>query len=49
MFDTLKIKFFQGKQYIKDIQNAPMREQFRGLPTLNNKNCTNCKKLCNVL
>ena len=48
MFDTLKIKFFQGKQYIKDIQNAPMREQFRGLPTLNNKNCTNCNKCLSV-
>ena len=34
MLDTLKLKYFQGKQYIPDIQNAPMREQFRGLPIL---------------
>lgn len=34
MFDTLKSRFFQGKQYIKDIKNAPMREQFRGFPIL---------------
>ena len=32
MFDTLKSRIFQGEQFIKDIQNAPMREQFRGLP-----------------
>ncbi|MBQ8168331.1 4Fe-4S binding protein [bacterium] len=34
MFDTLKSRIFQGKQYIKDIQNAPMRDQFRGFPIL---------------
>lgn len=33
MFDTLKSRIYQGKQYIKDIENAPMREQFRGFPT----------------
>ena len=36
MLDTLKLKYFQGKQYIPDIQNAPMREQFRGFPLLKN-------------
>ena len=34
MLDTLKLKYFQGKQYIPDIKNAPMREQFRGLPII---------------
>ena len=34
MLDTLKLKYFQGKQYIPDIKNAPMREQFRGFPIL---------------
>ena len=34
MFDTLKLKYFQGKQFIPDIKNAPMREQFRGFPIL---------------
>ena len=34
MFDTIKLKYFQGKQYIKDIKNAPMREQFRGFPII---------------
>ncbi len=34
MLDTIKLKYFQGKQYIKDIQNATMREQFRGFPII---------------
>ena len=34
MFDTLKLKYFNGKQYIPDIKNATMREQFRGFPIL---------------
>ncbi len=34
MFDTLKSRIYQGKQFIKDIQNAPMRDQFRGFPIL---------------
>ena len=32
MLETLKLKYFQGKQYIPDIKKAPMREQFRGFP-----------------
>ena len=38
MFDTLKLKYFQGKQYIPDIPNAPMREQFRGFPIIKSGN-----------
>lgn len=34
MFDTLKSRIFQGNQFIKDIENAPMRDQFRGFPIL---------------
>lgn len=34
MLDTIKLKYFQGKQYIKDIKNAPMRVQFRGFPVI---------------
>lgn len=34
MFDTLKSRIFQGRQFISDIPNAPMREQFRGFPIL---------------
>ena len=34
MFDTLKSRIYQGNQFIKDIKNAQMREQFRGFPIL---------------
>lgn len=34
MLDTLKLRIYQGQQFIKDIQNAPMREQFRGFPVI---------------
>ena len=38
MLDTLKLKYFQGKQYIPNIKKAPMRQQFRGLPILKSGN-----------
>ncbi len=44
MFDTLKSRIYQGKQYIEDIENAPMREQFRGFPKLNTGVDTSCLK-----
>ena len=34
MLDTLKLRIYQGEQFIKDIKNAPMREQFRGFPVI---------------
>lgn len=46
MFDTLKSRIYQGKQYIEDIENAPMREQFRGFPELSED--INCKDLENI-
>ena len=43
MLDTIKLKYFQGRQYIKDIKNAPMREQFRGFPVIKSGEVnTNC-------
>ena len=48
MFDTLKSRIYQGQQFIKDIPNAPMREQFRGIPTFKNINCDYCKKCMDV-
>ena len=48
MFDTLKSRIYQGNQFIKDIQNAPMRSQFRGLPKLCNSDCNNCSACLNV-
>ena len=34
MLDTLKLRIYQGQQFIKDIPNAQMREQFRGFPII---------------
>ena len=34
MLDAIKLKYFQGRKYIKDIENAPMKEQFRGFPII---------------
>ena len=34
MFETLKLRVYQGEQFIKDIRNAEMREQFRGFPII---------------
>ena len=35
MLETLKLRIYQGEQFIKDIPNAPMRSQFRGFPKIN--------------
>ena len=48
MLDTLKSRIYQGQQFIKDIPNAPMREQFRGIPILSNSACSSCKKCLDV-
>ncbi len=48
MFDTLKSRIYQGNQFIKDIKNAQMREQFRGLPKLCNSKCNNCEACLNI-
>lgn len=47
MLDTLKLRIFQGEQFIKDIENAEMRSQFRGFPVLNeNEDCSACEGIC---
>ncbi len=47
MLDTLKARIYQGKQFIKDIENAPMREQFRGFPVLKKGIDTSvCEGIC---
>jgi len=47
MFDTLKSRIYQGKQYIKDIENAPMRTQFRGFPVFHAAESTEgCENIC---
>ena len=39
MLDTLKSRIYQGKQYIKDIKNAPIKEEFRGFPIIKDGEC----------
>lgn len=49
MLDTLKMKLTQKNQFIPDIKNAPIRTQFRGLPSLNDSKCEKCgecTKIC---
>lgn len=47
MFDTLKSRIYQGSQFIKDIENAPMREQFRGFPKFNvGEDFSKCSGIC---
>ena len=48
MFETLKIKIYNGKQYIKDIPNAQMREQFRGFPVIKNVEGVDSSSLKNI-
>ena len=38
MLETLKLKYYQGKQYIPDIKNASMKAQFRGFPVIKSDN-----------
>lgn len=50
MFDILKVRKNQGKQYIPDIKKAVIHEKFRGLPNIKNdaclKDCNLCVDLC---
>ena len=39
MFDTLKSRIYQGKQYIKDIRNASIKQEFRGFPIITGGEC----------
>lgn len=48
MIDTLKTRIFQGKQYIKSIEKAPMRSQFRGLPKVDSRFCKGCGTCVNL-
>lgn len=48
MFETLKMKLWQKKQYIPDIKNASICKNFRGLPKLCESKCNQCAKCVNV-
>lgn len=49
MFNTLKLRIYQGDQAIPDIQKAEISTQFRGLPLIDHQlcsNCLNCSTIC---
>lgn len=48
MLRTLKLRFFHGKLFIKDIKAATVNSKFRGLPIINASTCTNCQKCISV-
>ena len=50
MNHSLKIRFLQGDPVIHDVRNEKLPPLFRGLPTIENKNCpvdcNKCKEIC---
>lgn len=48
MLNTLKLRYFQGKQFIADPENIILKENFRGIPILNNEKCDKCNKCISV-
>lgn len=42
MFDSIKVRIKQGKQYIPDIKRAEINPKFRGLPQLHDQTCVLC-------
>lgn len=49
MLETIKCAKLQKNQIIKDIKNAAVTENFRGLPKINAEKCTNieeCRNIC---
>ena len=48
MLNTLKLKYFQGKQFIEDPEKAILKEKFRGIPILDGSKCDKCGKCSSV-
>lgn len=50
MNDAIKIRILQGDQIIHDVRNASLPELFRGLPTIEDKacsdDCNKCSEVC---
>ena len=42
MFDAIKVRIKQGKQYIPDVKRAEVNPKLRGFPKLNDKTCNRC-------
>jgi len=48
MFDAIKVRIKQGKQYISDVKRAEVNPKFRGFPKLDDKTCTRCDNCAGV-
>lgn len=48
MLETIKCISLQKNQVIKDIKNATVNENFRGLPKVNAEKCTNIEECINI-
>ncbi len=48
MLNTLKLKYFQGKQFIEEPEKAVLKEKFRGIPLLDESKCGDCAKCSSV-
>jgi len=48
MLNTLMLKYFQGRQFIAEPENAVLGEKFRGIPVLNSEKCDGCNKCISV-
>jgi len=49
MFNTLKMRRYQGNQAISDLKEATVDKAFRGLPVIDKdkcKSCSGCKDIC---
>ena len=50
MIDAIKIRILQGKPAIRDVENASLPEKFRGLPSIDDRECrrgcTRCARIC---
>ncbi len=44
MLNTLRLRYFQGKQFIDEPEKAVLGEKFRGIPNLDNDKCDKCQK-----
>jgi Ni,Fe-hydrogenase III small subunit/ferredoxin-like protein FixX len=48
VLNTLKLRYYQGKQFIADPENAVLKDKFRGIPVLGQEKCNKCDKCISV-
>ena len=48
MFNTLKIKYYNGNQFIKDLKKAELDKMHKGLPKFDSEKCNLCGKCTEI-